>query len=178
VRLVGVRSGLKQKFLPIWGDNSITAGSGTSFSAPVIAGLAACLWQGARDKTNLEVIDAIRKSSSQYSNPDNLNGYGIPDFMKALLILNQTVVTKKGIQVFPVPFSSGFTLVHKAFTSDQLTLEIYNIAGKKLYHRMFPVLKDVAGQLEIPALSAIPAGMVLIRVISGDEVFTTTAIKL
>lgn len=159
-------------------NNTITAGSGTSFAAPVIAGLSACLWQGAKHKTNLEVIRAIRKSSNLYLNPDNMNGYGIPDFRKAMLMLNQTFENEKGILVFPDPFSSHLTLIHKALKSNQLTLEIYNIAGRKLYTRVFPVLKDSSGELDITDLSPIPGGMVLIRVISGDEILTTTAIKL
>jgi len=61
---------------------------GTSFSAPIIAGLAACLWQAFPEKTNLEIMAAIRQSSSQAGNPDNELGYGLPDFAKAFQLLN------------------------------------------------------------------------------------------
>jgi subtilisin family serine protease len=57
--------------------------NGTSFSAPMIAGLAACLWQGFPLLKNTEIIQLIRESSSQYQRPDAHLGYGIPDFIKA-----------------------------------------------------------------------------------------------
>jgi subtilisin family serine protease len=62
-------------------------GSGTSFAAPLIAGLAACLWQAHPNAASMDVFNAIQQSSSQYSNPDDLLGYGIPNFMTAHYIL-------------------------------------------------------------------------------------------
>lgn len=67
----------------------VTAGSGTSFSAPIVAGLVACLWQAFPEKTNREIIEAIKKSAHQYDSPDYKLGYGIPDFARAFSILNQ-----------------------------------------------------------------------------------------
>ena len=63
------------------GDNGrLMTADGTSFAAPVIAGLTACLMQALPDKSNREILDLIRKSSQNYGNPDDLKGYGIPDF--------------------------------------------------------------------------------------------------
>lgn len=64
-----------------------TTASGTSISSPIIAGMIASLWQAFPDKSNLEIIDAVRKSGHQAGKPDNELGYGIPDFMKAYYIL-------------------------------------------------------------------------------------------
>jgi len=68
-------------------------GSGTSFAAPLIAGLAACLWQAHPNAGSMEVFNAIQQSASQYSNPDDLLGYGIPNFMAAHYILAGIPVT-------------------------------------------------------------------------------------
>jgi subtilisin family serine protease len=57
--------------------------NGTSFSAPIIAGLATCLWQAFPLLKNTEIIQLIRESSSQFQLPDAQLGYGIPDFIKA-----------------------------------------------------------------------------------------------
>ena len=62
-------------------------GSGTSFSSPIMAGLVACLWQTMPTVSNFALYDAIQKSASQYSHPDSLLGYGIPDFSKAMALL-------------------------------------------------------------------------------------------
>ncbi len=56
---------------------------GTSFSSPLIAGLVACLWQALPDKTALEIIGLVRRSANRYAVPDNIYGYGVPDFWKA-----------------------------------------------------------------------------------------------
>lgn len=56
---------------------------GTSFSSPLVAGLVACLWQALPDKTAKEIIDLVRRSSNQYQRPDNIYGYGVPNFWKA-----------------------------------------------------------------------------------------------
>ena len=62
---------------------------GTSFSAPIVCGFAACLWQALRNKTAEEVIDLIRQSASNYAHPDNIYGYGVPDFWQAYLSANR-----------------------------------------------------------------------------------------
>ncbi|MCB0502524.1 MAG: S8 family serine peptidase, partial [Bacteroidetes bacterium] len=51
-------------------DGTISYGGGTSYSAPLVAGLAACLWQAFPEKNNMEIISAIERSSSQYFAPD------------------------------------------------------------------------------------------------------------
>ena len=68
-------------------DSTIRRGNGTSFSAPVLCGLAACLWQAHPSKTNMEVLKAIEQSAHLFSNPNDSLGFGIPDFWKAHLIL-------------------------------------------------------------------------------------------
>lgn len=62
---------------------------GTSFSSPLLSGMVACLWQAFPDKSNYEIMDAVRKSGSQFAKPDSALGYGIPDFLKAYNILKQ-----------------------------------------------------------------------------------------
>lgn len=58
-------------------------GNGTSFSSPVMAGAVACLWQAWPQKGNMDIIRVVKRSASQFSNPDTLLGYGIPNFSLA-----------------------------------------------------------------------------------------------
>lgn len=67
----------------ISGRGTLVHDMGTSFSTPVVCGLVACLWQGLREKTALEIIELVRRSANQYDDPTNIYGYGIPDFWKA-----------------------------------------------------------------------------------------------
>lgn len=64
-------------------DNYIDRRSGTSYSSPVLCGLAACLWQANPKLTSKELLDIIKKSADKYNNPVLPYGYGIPDMKKA-----------------------------------------------------------------------------------------------
>lgn len=68
--------------------------SGTSFSSPIMCGMAACLWQALPSLTNLEILAIIKRSSNNYDTPDRDYGYGIPD-MKVALEIGQALVAKK-----------------------------------------------------------------------------------
>ncbi|RYZ20508.1 MAG: T9SS type A sorting domain-containing protein [Chitinophagaceae bacterium] len=68
-------------------SGSISGGNGTSFATPNLAGLATCLWQGFPEFNNMKIIDALRRSGSRFTNPNDSVGYGIPDVKKALMQL-------------------------------------------------------------------------------------------
>ena len=70
----------------ISGRGSVIRDMGTSFSTPLVAGLVACLWQALPEKTALEIIDLVRQASSNYDEPDNIYGYGIPNFWRAYMV--------------------------------------------------------------------------------------------
>ena len=54
-------------------------GNGTSYATPVMTGAVACLWSALPDKTNMEIIELIKRHASQYDAPDDELGYGIPN---------------------------------------------------------------------------------------------------
>jgi subtilisin family serine protease len=74
-------------------DISITKGSGTSYSAPVISGLVACLWQARPNLKAGEIIQLVKESANHYTLPDNSSGYGIPNFRMAYQKSNSTEMT-------------------------------------------------------------------------------------
>jgi hypothetical protein len=60
-------------------DGEVNAGSGTSYSAPLVAGLAACLWQvDGKQRSAAEMTTLLRQSGSLYFSPDNAMGFGLP----------------------------------------------------------------------------------------------------
>ena len=65
------------------GRGYIVPDNGTSFACPLIAGMVACLWQAFPNKPAKEIIDLVRQSGNNYQYPDNIMGYGIPDFWSA-----------------------------------------------------------------------------------------------
>ncbi len=66
---------------------SIYSTLGTSFSAPIITGLAACIMQYDSTLTNLEIMDVVEKSSNFYPYGNNYLGHGVPDCKKILALL-------------------------------------------------------------------------------------------
>ncbi|MEO9474976.1 MAG: S8 family serine peptidase [Cyclobacteriaceae bacterium] len=61
---------------------------GTSFSTPVVTGLAACIMQYDSSLTNLQVIDILEKASNFYPYGNNYMGYGVPTCSNILKILS------------------------------------------------------------------------------------------
>jgi subtilisin family serine protease len=64
--------------------NLYTSNSGTSFSCPLVAGLAACLMQARPSWTPSDVARALKQTASRAASPDNRFGYGLPDGLAAL----------------------------------------------------------------------------------------------
>jgi serine protease AprX len=69
-------------------------GNGTSFATPNIAGLTTCLWQAFPEYNNMAILDAMQRSASKYTTPDDRVGYGIPDMKKSFVILMKKGYTK------------------------------------------------------------------------------------
>ncbi|MGA0557968.1 S8 family serine peptidase [Larkinella sp. VNQ87] len=88
-------SSIGPEFLPYLKPNvSCFSLYGTSLSAPVITGFAACLMQANPKLTNKELISIIEKSSHLYPYGNNYIGYGVPQASRALaLAKGQTVPT-------------------------------------------------------------------------------------
>jgi serine protease AprX len=111
----------------------ISNSSGTSFAAPIVAGITACLSQAHPTRTGFEIMEAIRKSGDRAFNPNNQYGYGIPNACKADSLLRISSTSKNlleqyQIQVFPNPTQGELTIL----TSESFTdpIRIYDIQGK------------------------------------------------
>lgn len=79
VMAVGERTALMQP------DGQPGVANGTSFSTPLMAGMAACLWQALPHLTAAELLEVIRRAGDRVNYPDNIYGYGIPNLWEAYL---------------------------------------------------------------------------------------------
>jgi hypothetical protein len=70
-------------------EYDLTIGNGTSYSSPILTGLAASLWSAFPLMSSDEIKNALKESASNYHNPDPELGYGIPDLLKAYSILSK-----------------------------------------------------------------------------------------
>ena len=103
-----------------------TAGNGTSFATPVLAGAVACLWQAHPTRSNMDILQALKATASQSTTPDNNYGWGIPNMCAAhnyLTVLTvQEKLEKKTLTLYPNPTHNAinFTL-HKTPESIVIT---------------------------------------------------------
>jgi serine protease AprX len=93
-------------------DSGYTQVSGTSFSCPLLAGLAACLMQARPDWSPTLLIRGLRLTASQATAPDDRVGYGIPDGAAVLRWIPDTA---------SVPGLAPFTLGLRLTGSNPLT---------------------------------------------------------
>ncbi len=114
-------------------NGTINAFSGTSFSAPLIAGLAAGLVQANPSKNAWEIMQAIRRSGTLATKPDNLLGYGIPHFERASQIINPILGTEPktthAVKIYPNPVSTGEAIHIEHDQVMPMTLEIISSQG-------------------------------------------------
>lgn len=101
--------------LRLEGD-SIAAINGTSFAAPILAGMVACLWQLHPDRSAHDIMFAVRSSAHLWSDPNDSLGYGIPDFQQAHDHLTLTsgipgTPDHHGIIAYPLPFVDHLTVM-------------------------------------------------------------------
>jgi subtilisin family serine protease len=162
-------------------DGNITVSNGTSFSTPIIAGMTACLWQRHPELNNMEIIKKIEESAHQYSTPDNIMGYGIPDFAKAAELLNATNVSiindKAIITVYPNPFIDKVSIELVSKINANSKIELYNSIGIKV--RTSNIERNSNNSIiELSNLNNLPKGIYFIRMEIGNQQLTKTISKI
>lgn len=157
--------------------NGIGSASGTSFSAPQIAGLAAGLWQALPELSNLEIMDLIREAGSQADAPDNELGYGIPTFSRAYGEITglENLDNLKGIIIYPNPVVNNLINLKMTNGNDlgNFTFQIVDAQGKEIF---FTSVNNIgqSTQIQIPNLSK---GMYLVKVNSVNAAYSSRLLK-
>jgi hypothetical protein len=169
--------GVKPNVAAMGGSTYLVAGSGllgnssgTSFSSPVLAGMSACLLQSNPYANVKQVKIAIEQSAHQYSKPDSLLGYGIPDFEKADKYLKvnstQSLVSEYSWLVLPNPFNDYLQIQNFNPASDEgCLISIYNLQGILLWQSAFKNTE----QILLNKLDKLPHGLLVLSIRSGGK---------
>lgn len=115
-------------------NNTVKTSNGTSFSGPIIAGAAACLWQAYPNKTSLEIRQMIVENSRDFLTPTPQGGYGILK-MKTLLPENlsfQDVPAQNSVTVNYLNTSKKIQITLYDKTLKNLKISIYSVLGKEI----------------------------------------------
>ncbi|MFT6053414.1 MAG: subtilisin family serine protease [Roseivirga sp.] len=116
-------------------SGNIANQSGTSFSAPIVTGLIAGIWQAYPQLSNQELMDLIQQSADQSETPDNELGYGIPSYSRAVAIQeSKEEPIANGIVAYPNPIVEGnLTLAFEtAFFNQSVAMSLVDGQGKKI----------------------------------------------
>jgi subtilisin family serine protease len=161
-----------------WGG--ILQGNGTSFSGPIIAGLAACLWQAHPTKTNMEIFQIIEKSSSQFATPDNFMGHGIPDFAIAHALLLGVVddpESEQLIKIYPNPFGDYFSFDFYSTTEQNIFVNMFDASGRQVLSKNIPVQPYSLKEIKLYDNIGFSNGLYILQIQTNDNVFYNKVVK-
>jgi serine protease AprX len=144
----------------------VSRANGTSFSCPVLSGMAACLMQAVPGARNSDIISTLHSKADRSNSPDSLYGYGIPDMAASLTDLQnryvQTPVTES--IAGPNPSSGDIDITFRE-QPGHVYLEIINMGGMIMYRKEY---NDFAGRtLHITQLQNMAQGIYYIRLRTG-----------
>ena len=168
-------------FVP--GGTTSQGGNGTSFSSPVMAGAVACLWQALPNQTNMQIIQAVKQSASQYNNPDSLLGYGIPDFGSAYLSVSTNYHHFDGdeVSIFPNPIINAEPLTIQIVNDSQqvLKIELRDVIGKLYYSHQYNLLGYSVNKIKFyPPFNRMGNGVFLLRMQTEKYTYLKKLMKL
>lgn len=99
--------------------------NGTSYAAPMVAGLCALLLEIHPDWSPMQVREALRATSSRSGSPDDVYGYGIPDAAAASRYPESFAVPG----AFPNPFSVETKMQFSSTHAGRVTARVYDCRG-------------------------------------------------
>lgn len=156
-------------------NNTMTAGNGTSFSSPIVAALAACLWQTQPKATNMQVFRAIEQSAHLYTQPNDSMGFGIPDFWKARTLLEQAVLSgtdnlfgQPMINAYPNPFKDEIQLLFQHEEGGLGELEVFDVMGRLVFVETLTLNPGRTLYSLSKAFSGMTAGNYVVRFRMGE----------
>jgi len=152
----------------------IIQANGTSFSTPVMAGLAACLWEALPDLNSFEMLKLLRKTANHFQNPDSLMGYGIADVYKAYIQqytdIRPVLVSSDPVYISINPYGNHlYVNLSNSNQYNSCILNIYTTLGNRIL-----TVSGLSGSIDI---SSLPKGVYIVSLQSGDKHWVRKFIK-
>jgi serine protease AprX len=113
--------------------------SGTSFSTPIVSGVAALVLSAFPNLTAMQVREALIGTADRYNNPDNSYGYGLVNALAAIYFWGKPPSLPEKHKLsgnYPNPYSaekSGYTIIQYELAEEtSIQIKIFNILGQKI----------------------------------------------
>lgn len=147
--------------------------NGTSLSAPIISGLAACLWQSKPNLTARDIQDVIVLSSSNFHTPNVQIGYGIPNFAIALdsIPLNDNY---ERLRIFPNPTIGHFSVWLPKNEASTYSITVVSSLGVEIVNDKFQTTSNFYSSA-IP--KSHPNGLYLVNLRVGKKSYLGKIVK-
>jgi serine protease AprX len=165
-------------------NGSIVECNGTSCAAPLIAGLATCLWQANQQASSQQIIEAIRQSGSICDHPDSLYGYGIANFFKADRILKYMLnpVEDQSIRfnLFPNPVRDHFyvEIVRPEIAlNEKITISYIDLMGRTISMETRNIDESYS-LLEFQNIQYLPTGIYTLRIELPEQKYSLRFMKV
>ncbi|MDX1741606.1 MAG: S8 family serine peptidase, partial [Rhodothermales bacterium] len=119
-------------------STGFSSGNGTSFSAPMVSGIATQMLQANPSLTPTQVLDILKQSGSQSQNPDNELGWGIVDAEVAVAsAIAVSVEDEKPnadfrLSTYPNPFRDHLTFTIDVSVPGPVSVTIYDLLGREV----------------------------------------------
>jgi serine protease AprX len=156
-------------------SGTVGAQTGTSVAAPIVTSLAIGVIQRFPSLTAVEVYQSILESASQWQDPDNLMGYGIPYYPNVRRAYAPYVPIEP-ISIFPNPAGDGKFQVLFQEANQDVQIEILDLRGTVLGNHNVSITWD-NNPVELD-LSFLAPGSYLVKVRTKDNFKTTTVVRL
>jgi subtilisin family serine protease len=159
------------------GSDTIILSSGTSFSCPVLSGMSACLLQAVPVTGVSEIIFALHRSGDRYLNPDSLYGYGTPDMLKALTMIedDHTIKPEGDVIISPNPSAAGIDIIFRVSPGNTV-LELFSSSGRMLLKKSFTGMTGRV--IHLDEFQQAGQGIYFIRLTTGNNTFVKKVVKL
>lgn len=150
--------------------------SGTSFSCPLAAGVAALVLKARPTATPIEIGNALRMTGSNASTPDNLMGWGIIDAVAAINFLNPNSADESAKpsdfhleQNYPNPFNPTTTIRFALPAGGATSLKVYDVLGREVATLLDLEMQSGTHQISVDA-SSFASGTYFYKLQSGSNV--------
>jgi subtilisin family serine protease len=154
--------------------------SGTSFSSPIMAGMATSLWQSLPKVSNLELIRALERFASKAEEPDFKMGYGIPNtFAVYQALKGDAILLKEPYFSFKQPCIEQMQFFAQGVKEPTVSLRVEAVNGA-VVHEYQAELSSKQRELwyyALPNWAQQASGLYLITISFGDKVYRGTASK-